>query len=391
MTRRSLAALLLPPLLALLLATTALFVAAFRTGDNPPGDVHSWARWDSGYYTAIADHGYYTRPCTTNDLPPHARVTGEPVSHYLCGNITWFPFYPLAIKAVHLVTTLSLLHSALLVSFVSWYLVLLLVWAFLQPSRGPATRWLCLFLAAFFPGHVYYATVFPISLLLAGVLGALWFAVRRPSWPASGVAGVIAGASYPSGAVLAPSVVVGALLGRLRGRAWAPVAGAAGGALAGFVGVLVYAQVSVGRWNAYFLGQKRYGVGLNNPFATLDDRLRPLWSPVSASLPAFRDVTARQSLLVIALVVLALVATLAVRELRAVTAEQWLLLTTGGAMWVFPFVAGGFVSAYRAESVALPLVVLLRQLPWWAVAPALAAAVAVAWQMDPLFFTGVLH
>lgn len=380
------AALMLPPLLAQLLATTLLFVAAFRTGDNPPGDVHSWARWDSGYYTAIADHGYYTRPCVSNDLPPHARP-----GSYLCGNITWFPFYPLVIKAVHLATTLSLLHSAVLVSFVSWYLVLLLVWAFLQPARAPSTRWLCLLLAAFFPGHVYYAAVFPISLLLVGVLGALWFVVRRPSWPPAGVGGIVAGASYPSGAVLAPAVVVGALLARLRGRAWLPVAAAGGGAVLGFVGVLAYAQLSVGRWNAYFLGQKRYGVGLNNPFATLDDRLRPLWRPVSESLPAFRDVTARQSLLVIAVVALALVATLAVRDIRTVTAEQWLLLATGGAMWVFPFVAGGFVSAYRAESVALPLVVLLRRLPWWAVAPALAAAVGVAWQMDPLFFTGVLH
>ncbi len=386
MTRRSVAALLLPPMLAQLLATTLLFVSAFRTGDNPPGAVTTWARWDSGYYLSIADRGYYTRPCLRSDLPPHTKP-----GSYLCGNVVWFPFYSLVTKATSEATTLSLSHAALLVSFVAWYLVLLLLWVLVRPARAPATRWACLLLGAVFPGHVYYAAIFPISLLLVGVLGALLYAARRPlPWPA-GVSGVVAGASYPSGVVLAPAIVAGALVARLRRRQWVPVAAAAGGAVLGLLGVLAYAQASVGKWNAYFLGERRYGVGLHNPLATLDDRLRPLWTPVSASMPAFRAVTARQSLLVVALVVLAVATTLAMRDLRQVTAEEWMLLSVSVAMWAFPFVAGGLVSAYRAEAVALPLVVLLRRLPWWGVAPAVVAAGAVAWQMDPLFFTGVLH
>ena len=246
---------LVPPLVALV-AGWALIAVRSPYGGWRLLDPLSYARWDSGLYLHIARSGYFAVSCTqhTSQAPPGT---------YLCGTISWFPGYPIAIRALSTVTGLSLDVAGLVIAWACWYLVLVLMWRLLADARSTSTRWVCLLIAAFFPGQVYFAAMFPISLCVAAILGCLYLALRpyRPALAWAGfAAGFVAGYSYLTAIVLVPALLVTGLLvlrGRSRLQAIIPAAGAA----AGFAAVLLTMQAAVGIWNAYFISARRWGVG----------------------------------------------------------------------------------------------------------------------------------
>src|SRR5690348_5428499 len=81
----------LPPVLAWVAAALLLCAAAVVSGHDPLR-ASNWARWDSGYYEAIAHHGYSMHRCALGEgLNARARW---------CGNTAWFPGYPLLIAAI---------------------------------------------------------------------------------------------------------------------------------------------------------------------------------------------------------------------------------------------------------------------------------------------------
>ena len=166
-----------------------------------------------------------------------------------------------------------------------WYLALLLMWRLLADARSIWTRWMCLLIAAFFPGQIYFAAIFPISMCIAGILACLYFALRtsRPPLAWAGfAAGFVAAFSYLTAIVLVPALLVTGLLvlrGQRRRQAIIPAVGAA----AGFGAVLLTMQVAVGIWDAYFISVRKYRVGVHMPLDTLIDELRPLWTPQSSA------------------------------------------------------------------------------------------------------------
>jgi hypothetical protein len=391
---------LVPPLVALV-AGWALIAVRSPYGGWRLLDPLSYARWDSGLYLHIARSGYFAVSCTqhTSQAPPGT---------YLCGTISWFPGYPIAIRALSTVTGLSLDVAGLVIAWACWYLVLVLMWRLLADARSASTRWVCLLIAAFFPGQVYFAAMFPISLCVAAILGCLYLALRpyRPALAWAGfAAGFVAGYSYLTAIVLVPALLVTGLLvlrGRSRLQAIIPAAGAA----AGFAAVLLTMQAAVGIWNAYFISARRWGVGGHNPLDTLIKRLRPFWTPLPTGSYVWHYAAA-QTLFTLCFVGLVCVVTLigAVRGQHAVEVphEGWaapiqrristfdltfLLMTLG--VWVVPYVAGGSLSTYRSEAFVIVSVPLLRRLPAWLLVVPLGAAVWVAWQMAPYFFNGKL-
>lgn len=382
----------------------------------------SFSRWDTGQYERIARSGYTaTWNCHAKTLPLHM-----PPGDYLCGNTGWFPGYPAAMRVVSWVTGLSIPASGLVVSWVSWYLVLVLMWQLLSTARSAPTRWMCLFIAAFFPGQIYFAALFPMSLCIAGILGCLYLALRttRPALALAGfVAGFVAGYSYVSAVVVAPALLLTCLVmpwSRRTVQALIPALGAA----AGFGAVLLTMQHSVGIWNAYFLSAQKYNVGVHQPVETLVNRMMALWkyNPRNWRLTT----VASQTTFTLALVVVVTALTIgsairgrvpeprgagdavdagtdtddpAPRQLHRRFAEavearispfDLTLLTATIGVWLVPYIAGGAASTYRSEAFVIVAVPLLRRLaPWLLVVP-LAAAVLVSWHLSPYFFNGRL-
>jgi hypothetical protein len=397
--RRSVEA-LVPPLVALVAGWTLIAVRS-PYGGWQLFDPLSYARWDSGLYVHIARSGYFAVQCTqhTSQAPPGT---------YLCGTVSWFPGYPFAIRALSTVTGLSLATAGLVIAWACWYLVLVLMWRLLADARSASTRWACLLIAAFFPGQVYFAALFPISLCIAAILGCLYLALRpyRPvlAW-AGFAAGFVAAYSYLTAIVLVPALLVTALL-VLRGRSRLQTIIPAAGAAAGFGAVLLTMQAAVGIWNAYFISEQRWGVGGHNPLDTFINRLRPFWTPLPPG-SYVSHYTAEQTLLTLCFVGLACLVTIigAVHGRPTVEEPQrgwapaiqrhisafdltFLLMTLG--VWVVPYIAGGSASTYRSEAFVIVGVPLLRRLPAWLLVVPLGAAVWVAWHMAPYFFNGKL-
>jgi hypothetical protein len=301
------------------------------------------------------------------------------------------------------VTRMPLPTAGLVLAWACWYLVLVLMWRLLADARTNWTRWTCLLIAAFFPGQIYFAALFPISMCIAAILGCLYLALRtsRPALAWAGFAlGFVAAYSYLTAIVLAPALLITGLL-VLRGQRQRQAIIPAVGAAAGFGAVLLTMQLAVGIWDAYFISVKKYRVGAHMPLDTLISRLRPLWTP-HPGRPVL-NYTASQTLLTLCFVALVCLVTIVgvVRGGRGAQtgAQTWaeaiesrisafdltFLLTSVG-VWLVPYIAGGSASTYRSEAFVVVSVPLLRRLPAWLLVVPLGAAVWVAWHMAPYFF-----
>jgi hypothetical protein len=317
----------------------------------------------------------------------------------MCGNVTWFPGYPGLIRLLAS-AHIGYLAAALTIAWTCWYLTLLMVWVLSESPANKAIRGrtsrrvACLALAAVFPGQVYFAALFPISLVTFALLLCIWLATRtsffsrRRSSLQTGAAGVVAGLAYPLAFAAAPALLVAAAIASTRRARRALLIGA-GAIIGGIALVLGYAQLSVGKWNAYFISEREeYGVRTHNPLDMVTARYHQFMHPGSSTL---RTIT-QQGALATLLVAVAIVVTvpMIVRARRAANLADVALLVTACIAWVVPYVGGGQLSIYRSEACLLVLVPLLRRLPVWAIAALACAAVVVAYDMAPLFFSGAL-
>jgi hypothetical protein len=346
----------------------------------------SFSRWDSAWYLSIASHGYRMR------LHCHQwHHTARPGVH-VCASVTWFPGYPLLMRAVS-VTGISLAGAGLIIAWLFWYLTLLMIWLLSEPTAerpasrwGTATRWLCLLIAAFFPGEIYFAAIYPISMAVFGMLACCYWSARVPNRPLAMIAGLIAGSAYLPTVAVIPGLVIAAVVTKDR-RARAAMCLGAGGIAAGVVAVLAYAQVTVHQWDAYFFTERvEFGVRMHDPLATVISRFTS-FVPLLASSPD--RAIAEQGILVALLLVLAL-AGFAASIRTGVQAADIVLIVAAVVGWLIPYVGGGRLAVYRDEAMTIVLVPLLRRLPASALAGPLLAAVWVADMMAPLFFNGVL-
>jgi hypothetical protein len=157
---------------------------------------------------------------------------------------------------------------------------------------------MCLLIAAFFPGQIYFAAIFPISMCIAGILACLYFALRtsRPALAWAGFAAAfVAAFSYLTAIVMVPALQITGVLvlrGQRRRQAIIPAIGAA----AGLGAVLLTMEVAVGIWDAYFISGRKARVGVHMPLETLIDKLRPLWTSQSSAEQVL-NATASQTLL----------------------------------------------------------------------------------------------
>jgi hypothetical protein len=225
------------------------------------------------------------------------------------------------------------------------------------------------------------------------VLLCIWMTTRtsfatRATGVRSSVAGVIAGLAYPLAIAAVPALLVCALVTRGR-RLRAVIFAGAAAVVGGFGLVLAYAQLTVGKWNAYFISEREeYGVRAHNPLDFLTARYHQLLHPSSSTVRTI----AQQGALATLLVVVAIVVTVPVlvRARRAMDLTDVALLGTACLAWLLPYVGAGALSIYRSEACLIVLVPLLRRLPVWAIGALACAGAVIAFDMAPLFFSGAL-
>jgi hypothetical protein len=153
--------------------------------------------------------------------------------------------------------------------------------------------------------------------------------------------------------------------------------------IAGFLVVLLYAQLATGQWDGYFGVQARFHHGVHFPLHNWLDISRPR----NTGLGSISLFLAFQSWLTTVMVIGALVLTVVRR--RSATAVDWLLVIYGLASWLIPL-CQNVVASNRSVALLVPIVVILARLPRAAVAVLLVAATAISAGMTLAFMQGVL-
>jgi hypothetical protein len=360
----------LPPFLAAFLMFAA-YAVAVRASGSTLFAIDTWFKWDSGHYFDIAHKGYELMDCA--GIPPHH--PGQ-----WCGNTAWFPGYPYLVRGVHLLTSIDTKLVAVIVSQFFAVVSLTLIWNLFLSRRNFPLLLLC----AFAPGTYYFLLIFPMSMTMCFMLVTLW-AQRQQDYLLAFLAGTVAGFTYPSGMWLAGGLAAGLLFEHWRGRrprlrAWLPVAGP----IVGFCLVLLEHQLVLGVWNAFFLNEEKYQLGINNPVTALYQRLAYVWA-LKPGWPA-----AFQSLIAAVIVVTAGVSAARAVWRRTEEPGDVAVAVQGLTYWVLPLALGGGLSVFRSESLLVPAVTGLQRIARLAVVVLLLAAITIWIMMATEFARGSL-
>lgn len=156
----------------------------------------TFARYDSGWYYQIADHGYrFVKG------GPSAGV-GKP------GKIAFFPVYPLLMRGTGYVfgdTPAAIYLGGIIVSWLAFAAAMVVIFhlARLDLPDGRATQaalFTAIFPFSFFFGMVYTESLFLLLTVLA------FYAFRTKRWIVGGVAGAIATATRVNGILMLPAL-----------------------------------------------------------------------------------------------------------------------------------------------------------------------------------------
>lgn len=147
--------------------------------------IGSWTRWDAGHYLSIAEHGYRNS-----------------VDH----TAAFFPLYPMLMKAVSVVTPLSIPLAGMVISL-GCFLVSIPLFAMLaQEILGEERARTATILFAISPFSLFYSSVYTESLFLLLCIAALWLG-RREQWVLAALVVSLATATRITGLALIPPLV----------------------------------------------------------------------------------------------------------------------------------------------------------------------------------------
>ena len=227
------------------LAQVLMLIAAVWSDDDPFSP-DTYARWDSGLYLAVANDGPTLERCV--DIPNRSPDDW-------CGTAGWLPLYPLLIRALSVISSMSPVMSAWVIASVA-QLAGLTGLVMLLRRRGATGQRLLIIttIAALFPGAVWNHAIFPMSLAAALMWWGLVMSDRRHLVIAAILIGLTA-VAHNSGIVI---VAVWVALTVLRHRTKASLVASAVAVTPALV-LFAYQQMALGHWNAHLLIQSSYG------------------------------------------------------------------------------------------------------------------------------------
>jgi hypothetical protein len=333
-----------------------------------PWTASSWERFDSVHYLGIATTGYEYFSCD--------RFGGR--AWEACGNAAWFPLYPWLLRPL-IALGIAPASAGVWVAGLAALAILIVLWSCFLRGRG-LRGWLVLAMAAVFPGAVYQHAIFPTSVALLGLVLAAAF-VTRGRWALAGLAGAGVALAYITGVLVSIPNGVAALL---RTRALRPALLAGGLAACGLLGVMALQQGVLGHWDAFYRVQRKGFPAMARPL----DAFLAVIDPAFHAVGHRHRMIAAQAITVAVLVALGLA--MAWRRRRKPDATRAWAVVAALTFWLFPLLVGRGVSLYRSDALVLPVVLLLIELPWPALAALLIWLAVLAEQMARLFFLGHL-
>jgi hypothetical protein len=227
-----------------LVSAGAWLFADDREDRTPVGYLARWTQWDTVHYTTIAHWGYDGQPGVGQLAPLEA----------------FFPGYPLAIRALHLLSGMGYVVAGLVISFVASAVAVValsrIAAAEARPGVAPqalAERTVLLYVLA--PSAVFLAAAYTEALFLAFAFPA-WLCARKGRWASAGVLAAFASGIRITGVFLAVALIVEFLTAQDGRRRWksapwllvpfAPV-----------VAYMTYLHDRTGDWNAWQHAQER--------------------------------------------------------------------------------------------------------------------------------------
>jgi hypothetical protein len=172
------------------LAILALSIVWWRVGVRYPwpdefAGMRLWRfsiRWDAEWYLQIAQHGY-----------THTDGTQSSVG--------FFPGFPLAIRFFDTLLPSGAEFAGLVIVHLALIGALIYVSLLARLDFGERVAWWTIGFMLMFPAAFYFSAIYPQSLLLLGIAGALYHA-RRGQWWLAGAFGILAGAMSLAGLVV---------------------------------------------------------------------------------------------------------------------------------------------------------------------------------------------
>jgi hypothetical protein len=351
-------------------------------------DPSLWARWDTFNYGAITQYGRSFGACNSTALAGMS----NPFHATWCGTAAWLPGYPWLIRGLQ-TTGISLPDAGLMISWAAMAIALFVVWLGWARSLHPVRALFVMVAFGVFPGAVYNFALFPTSVALAGVVGAI-LAATRERFLVAAVLMTVAGLSYPSawfaaGGLAAGMILVGCSLGArqvVRRGLW----GIAG--LASLIVLGVHDQIVFGHANAYVLVNTGPG---------LDTHGFP--GEIWIRLVVQRDTAEQRRIGTSAADALAVQGLLAVVMMAVATARTgWTWVETRVVDDVYPAAVGLavvvsvlLISATggawnRSVVLAAPCVICLRRLPFPLLALLVVISAVTTAFVSRAFFAGTL-
>lgn len=172
----------------LLLLFAVVYLVGMSTGERKYTSLaRMLIQWDGQHYLSISRDGYEMFPCARGP-------------HEICGNVGWFPMYPLAGRVISSIG-IDARWAILVASWLTLWLALLMLFDLVRRQFDERTALGTLVALLAFPASFYYLTAFPYSLYLLLAVWTLWLLQRESYgwlWLPSGLLAV----TYPSGVVI---------------------------------------------------------------------------------------------------------------------------------------------------------------------------------------------
>lgn len=350
-----------------------------------------WVRSDSINYLSIARRGMTFGICGSPGFPENS-ITRF-VHAKWCGTALWMPGYPVIGHGIH-VLGIPLRDGLLVLSWLCVAAFLFVIWYGWCRELTPGRSYVVLLAVGLFPGAIYSYAIYPISLTLLCIAGAI-LAVMKRRFLVGMILLTVAGMCYPVAWFAAAGVGVGMII---VDRTTAPREIArralygAGGIIIPLGIIFLSEQLLFGHWNAYFLEAE---VG---KMSSAFDPLSRVWELVverntlqqTFMGPRYAWVLAAQGVLAIVLILGALGA----------SGYAWLKRRVDPASFypamVGLFVLGSIISSTadsgwnRSIALAAPSVLFLRKRPLPVLVASAVVIAGVSAVISITFFRGTM-
>jgi hypothetical protein len=151
--------------------------------------------WDCGWYMSIIVDGYH--------LMPQGHASGD------AANWAFFPFFPLSARVISLITGLSGLNAAVLISNAFFIVALPILFTYVKNMLGTQSARFVIITFAFSPYSLYFSAPYTESLYFLLMVSALSLA-KSNNWLIAGIAAAMLSATRNLGVLLVlPLLLIG--------------------------------------------------------------------------------------------------------------------------------------------------------------------------------------